>query len=129
MFTTNVFPEMNTSAQKSSESYPSKCDKNKKVVQTSASNLDRYLYKEIYTTMDLIVDQNRPLRDIDKAHFVTMAKMSNQYNYDYAPDMMTVFCSIDVNQEDGKYASTVHNIDSLKFLKNSNWMFMLVGRS
>lgn len=108
---------MNTSSQESSKSHRSMSDDIGKAAQSYPFNINHYLNEEIHVRVDQISDSNSTLRDADQSHCRTLAVSFQNYSYNNAHGMKSLYVSTTVNPEGVTYTAAQHTVDSLKILK------------
>lgn len=75
-----------------------------------------------------IVDSNNTLRNIYESNCSALEKSLQNYSWDFMRGLMTVYFSSTVNPESATYATAVHNVNEMKFLKDSYCIVMFDGR-
>lgn len=71
-------------------SYIELSDDSEKTAPVHHLVFDYYLHEEIYSRVDLLINQNNPPRDIHEAHCRTLAELFCNYKYIFTRDMITV---------------------------------------
>lgn len=90
---------MNSPAQKPFETRPSISDDNEEAVSVDLLRANHHIQKENSVRVTQIVDQNKPLREIDKATCSGLTVTFCNYSYDLARGMMTMHILSAVHSE------------------------------
>lgn len=99
----------------------------RRAVYIQPLNLYCYLHEEIYVSADEIANPNSAQREIDEAHYRTLAESSLSNNYDFTRFITTLLLLSTIYPEFTTYGTAAHNLNRIKLLKDSYYIVMLDG--
>lgn len=96
-------------------------------VHGSSLKLEDYLLEDLYARLGHIAHLSSFLRDLDESHCHTLVEPICSNKYHLIRGMVTACLSSIFNLDDAIYATTLHIVESMTFLKDGCCTFMLYG--